>query len=170
MADRIQTSITAAVLLVTAWYAYLTFQAVKVSRQQAKLLTESQYNAAVPVVNLSVSQHYEYVEGTVVRIYLRNVGKGPALNFRCWIEDETFPTLKTKDKAIWRTAIGISLDSDNDWATIETEIPKYKLGLGFVRAQYESVFGHTYESSLMISENALPEFKFGKAKETIILK
>jgi hypothetical protein len=168
MADRIQTSITSAVLLVTAWYAYLTYQAVRVSREQSSLLTQSQYNAAVPVINLSVSQIIS-AEGSVLRISWQNVGKGPAINFRCWIEDEVFPILKTKPKSIWRTAIGVALDSNQDWSSIETNIPNYKLGLGYVRAQYESIFDHTYESTYTICENASPELKFGKAKEKVII-
>ena len=54
-------------------------------------------------------------------------------------------------------------------ATIHTGIPEYKLGVGHVRAQYESVFKITYESRLFFSENATPELKYGEANRDDIV-
>ena len=52
--------------------------------------------------------------------------------------------------------------------TIDTEIDGYTLhagvGYGYLRAQYESVFGKTYESRLISSTNAAPELKYFEVK------
>ena len=91
------------------------------------------------------------------------------LNFRCWIEDPEHPEFRVKDKAICRTAVEVALSEGPNLCTIHTRIGGYSLGRGYIRAQYESVFGLTYESSLLFPENAAPEFKYGKAKKDDIV-
>lgn len=161
MVDRVQTAIPAAVLFVTAWYAFLTFQIVRTSRHQTDLMVEQQQNSLAPVIMLKVVQDFQ-PRSTIMRISWQNIGTGPALSFRCWIEDR-----RQQDwgiKAIWRSAVGIAVDNLCDDGIIDTDVKDYRLGVGYVRAEYTSVFGIKYESCLYFSEYGPPEFKYGKAR------
>jgi hypothetical protein len=171
-------ALTAALVYVTAAYAFFTLQIVKTSEKQARIMGEQQVNIAAPVITLKADRHIQIVEEfseqalkkylEVERIYIKvaymNIGKGPALNFRCWIEDPEYPELRALSKAICQTAIEVTLTGSPYEGIIKTEISNYCLGTAYIRAQYESIFGITYESCLFFPTNAAPELKYGKAK------
>lgn len=139
---------------------------------------EQQVNSVAPVITLEAGRHIEVVEerselalkGYIevekinIRVAYVNIGKGPALNFRCWIEDPEYPELRTLGKAICQTAVEITLTDVAHDGIIKTEMSGYYLGRGYIRAQYESIFGITYESCLFFPTNAAPELKYGKTK------
>jgi len=145
-------ALTTALVCVTAAYAFFAFQ-----------LVEQQVNSAAPVVMLEAG----YIETAAgIAVFWLNIGKGPALNFRCWVEDEEHPGLRRK--AICYTAIAVALNESMSTLYIRTdEIPGYRLGIGYIRAQYESTFNITYESCLFFPENAAPKLKYGKATEIV---
>ena len=161
-------ALTAALVYVTATYAFFTFRIVRISDRQARIMSEAQVNSAAPVVMLEASYNEE-PSGVAISVSWKNIGKGPALNFRCWVEDGEHPDLRVPRKAICRTAIEVALSESMPTGFIYTEIPGYRLGVGYIRAQYESIFNRTYESCLLYSENAAPELKYGEATERIIL-
>ncbi len=165
-----QAALTAALVYVTAAYVFLTSQVVTVSKQQAKIMEAEQLNSAAPVVMLDVSSKGNPSANEVeIDVGWMNIGKGPALNFRCWIEDPEHPELRVRQKAICCTAIEVALSDIVSKRTIHTGISDYKLGIGYIRAQYESIFKKTYESCLIFSTNAAPELKYGEAKDNDIV-
>ena len=147
---------------VTTWYAYSTIKIARTTKQQAEIMLNGQFNAVAPVIELDV--HGIAKDFLIV---WRNIGMGPALNFRCWIEDEQHPEFRNVHKAVWSGAV--ARDGVPKQSRLDTEIRGYQLGIGYLRAQYESVFGKTYESCLLFPANAAPELKYGEAKEVIIL-
>jgi len=162
-------ALTAALVYVTAAYAFFTFQIVKTSEKQARIMGEQQVNSAAPVVTLEVRRQKQTPNELEVDLGWINIGKGPALNLRCWIEDPEHHELRVRQRAICRTAVEVALRDTMYEGTIHTGIPNYRLGLGYIRAQYESIFNRTYESCLFFSENAAPELKYGEATERVIL-
>lgn len=166
-----QAALTAALVYVTATYVYLTSKVVSASKQQTEIARNQQINSAAPVISLS--SYRDTIPGTkdfgAIGVYYANIGKGPALNFRCWIEDPEHPEFRVKDRAICRTAIEVAISEEGYKERIATGIEEFKFGLGYIRAQYESIFGLTYESSLHFSENAAPELKYGEAKKDDIV-
>lgn len=159
-------ALTAALVWVTAFYAYMTSQisratnqSVTTANRQAEIMLNSEYNAAAPVIELNAAQN----DVTKIRIYWNNIGKGPALNFRCWIEDEEHHELRARNKAVLRTAVATG---DGSYLAIDTEIGGYKLGVGvgYVRAQYQSIFRQTYESSLHFPTNVAPQLEYRRVE------
>ena len=134
--------------------------AISIDRM-ARHMRQQQFNAVAPVMEIDA-----HGSGRIA-VHFRNIGAGPALNFRCWIEDDQFPQLRNMNTCISRRAVGIDKEFNLDY--ISTDISNYALDQGYLRAQYEDVFGQTYESCLMISENALPELKYGHAREKIVI-
>ena len=161
-------ALTAALVAVTAFYVYFTSQILRSTNQQAEIMRNAQYNAAAPVVILKASYDNRYLEISI-RVSWKNIGKGPALNFRCWIEDSEHPELRVYQRAICSTAVEVALTEEVYRGSFRTEIPDYSLGVGYIRAQYESIFDITYESCLLFQENAAPVLKYGPVTERIIL-
>ena len=161
-------ALTAALVAVTAFYVYFTSQILRATNQQAEIMRNAQYNAAAPVVMLTASYNESHVE-VEIEVSWKNIGRGPALNFRCWLEDSEHPELRIHERAICRTAVEVALTEEMSTGVIRTGISNYRLGVGYIRAQYESVFNRTYESCLLFPENAAPALEYGAATERIIL-
>lgn len=163
--------LTTGLIAVTIVYVYWTAVMAKNSKRQAEIMTNAEFNAAAPVVQLDAADSVTTRNDRTVRIYWRNIGKGPALNFRCWIDDPENTQLRILDKAIHRTAVAVDTNLDSghfsNFVNIDTGIDDYRLQRTpvCIRAQYESVFGKTYESSLHFPTNAAPELKFGEVKK-----
>lgn len=159
-----QAGLAAALVYATAFYVYLTSRTVEAARQsaevanrQAEIMLTAEFNAAAPIIKLFASEK----EQENITVDWENVGKGPALNLQCWIEDREHPELRMKE--ISRTAVA---EREPDRDTISTNIKGYTLSVGYLRAQYASVFGKTYESCLIFSTNAPPEFKYGQVNQS----
>ena len=153
--------LTGALVGVTTVYVVFTYKVVRTMRDQQK-------NNVAPVVRLSCRESRGANE-VELNVGWMNIGKGPALNFRCWIEDPEHPELRAPGRAICRTAIEVALSDVISPAIIHTGIPDYKLGVGYIRAQYESVFNITYESCLSFPENAAPELRYREVKKDDIV-
>jgi len=160
-AETLDIAVLTTLVIVTMLYAKSTRKMATEMKKQAEIALNGQFNAVAPVIELDG-------EGRkIIWIGWRNVGTGPALNFRCWIEDKEHPELRNVKKAVCLRAIAASDDAKKQ--NIDTEIADYRLGIGHVRAQYESILGKTYESCLFFPSNAAPELKYGEAKEIVIL-
>lgn len=112
------------------------------SERQIQVLKDQQHNAVAPVVDLQSASGANDIE-----VHLVNVGMGPALNLRCWIEDEHYPELKTRGFTM--TALGVRIRVDpGPPKTIPTGIRGYHLerNLCSLCVQYEDIFGQKYES------------------------
>lgn len=70
--------LSAALVAVTAVYVYLTSRTVNASNRQAEIMLNAEFNAAAPVIKLHAG-----TSGSTVNVDFQNVGKGPALNFKC---------------------------------------------------------------------------------------
>lgn len=171
--DAFVPALTAALVWVTAFYAVATGQImetskkqVEASEKQAAIMLESQLNAGAPVVTLEADLSDPYM----IRIYLLNTGKGPTLNFRCWIEDPEHPELRVVSRAILENVIPVisSGYTYTEWHSIPVP-ERYTLRLGYIRAQYESIFGKTYESCLMFPTDKSPQLEWSAAQEVIKL-
>ncbi len=145
--------LAATLIAITTLYVYWTSQTVKAANRQAEIMLNAEYNAAAPVVKLEVEGRGQ------IKVTCENIGKGPALNLRCWVEDKEHPELR-EDK-VFSTAVAagepyVSFIS----ADIDTGIKDYMLRVGCVMAQYESIFKKTYESSLLLSTDADPQLTY----------
>ena len=177
LADAFIPGLTAALVWVTGYYAIATAKlleatnrGVQVAAQQAntvstqtQIMLNAEYNAAAPVVSLQANVNLQENE-TEVTVIFNNIGKGPALNFRCWIEDPNHQELRSHKRSIFRTALENSGRISTE-GHINIDIRDYRLGSGFLKAQYESVFGKTYESRLMYPANVEPQLEYGEVKD-----
>jgi hypothetical protein len=176
VSDAFVPALTAGLVFITGYYAIATKElvdttnkGVQAADQQAKIMIDAQHNASAPVMSIKVEQ-FPGPANTAVTVHWMNVGKGPALNFRCWVEDPQFPQLRNKQNAICRTTIPVAIDSNYQSEVISLGIPQYRLGQGFVKAQYESMFGKTYESDLMFPVNVTPQLEWGEVKQANIIR
>lgn len=143
---------------------FVTFAYTLSTEVMARTMVQQRHEAVAPVVELDASGTRD------IEVGFLNIGAGPALNFRCWIEDPQYPHLKSKRHCISRRAVGISHSDIASTGIIPTGLPNYSLGQGYIRAQYEDVFGITYETCLIFYFGELPELKYGLAKEKIVLR
>jgi len=142
---------------------FVTFAYTVSTDIMARTMVQQRHEAVAPVVDLDASGTSD------IEVGFLNIGMGPALNFRCWVEDPQYPHLRSRQHCVSRCAVGTALNDIASTGIMRTGLPNYSLGQGYIRAQYEDVFGVTYESCLLFSENALPELKYGRAKEIIVL-
>ena len=149
-------------VLVTGYYAWQAHRQANLLNQQTQIMLNSQFNAAAPVISLEANQS----NPGFIRVYFLNVGKGPAFNFRCWVEDPEHPELRVTDQALLRTILPEDPSNSKQYSDIKIT-GEYKLGVGYIRAQYESIFGKTYESSLMFPSNVSPQLEWGEAQEIV---
>lgn len=131
--------------------------------RMARTMEQQKHEALAPVIELDATGI------TDIEVGFLNIGVGPALNFRCWIEDSRYPHLRSSNQCISRRAVGTSHSDIASTGIIQTGLPNYSLGQGYIRAQYENVFGLTYESCLVFREAVLPELKYSCAKKKVVL-
>lgn len=67
----------------------------------ARTVVQQRHEAVAPVIELDADGI------TIVNVGFRNIGMGPALNFRCWIEDLQYPSLRNKQYCISHRAVGV---------------------------------------------------------------
>lgn len=162
LSEAFGASLTAALVYATAYYAFLTSEAVRAARQsatitnrQAEIILNAEFNAMAPVIKLEAAGRKK------ITVSYENVGRGPALNFRCWIEDEEHPELRAK--MISRTAIA---RDEKDSFVFDTRIPGYEFGIGYLKTAYDSVFMKPYESCLFFTGNEPPHLEYGQSNNT----
>ncbi len=145
-----QVPTTIALVVVTITYAKSTYDIAQdtkrhreSSEEQLQVLKDQQYNAVAPVVALASAS-----DANAIKVHLVNVGAGPALNIRCWIEDKQHKELKGKGFAI--AALGIRVREDLvPVKMIRTNVQGYQLEKNKcrLRIEYEDIFGQKYEST-----------------------
>ena len=152
--DTIQTITLIVLVIVTVSYAVST-------RKIYGVALNSERNAVVPIINLSMEETGQ----DHIRIAYENIGRGPALNIRIWLEredDEQFWYLKSetnKNKG-FRAAVGVGQSGNRRWDNSEGPLPAYT---GFdIVAEYTDVFHQRFESRLVIVNHFDQEFFFGK--------
>lgn len=171
--NAIIAGLTAALVYVTAAYAYFTYELASISKRTAEIALNAEYNSAAPVISINLSKTSatttvlaagKSFSGTEYWIEFTNIGKGPSLNLRCWIEEPNQPQFR--NTAYYTTAVAVGSGAAGG---VSVPVPNHKLGFGYIRVQYESIFGVTYESCMMYPTNSAPELKYGKATEKIVI-
>ncbi|MFQ5924841.1 MAG: hypothetical protein ACE5IE_02460 [Dehalococcoidia bacterium] len=161
--DWVQAIAIVLLVIVTGIYAWRTFAISKGTEKQAEASTkmaeemrEQRHDAVRPVVRI------EAQDSRKINISCTNVGTGPALNLRCWIEDKEHPEWRDRTKALCLSALAGR--GEHRAVKVDTQIEGYTVhegrGYGYLRAQYEDVFGKPYESRLISSTNAAPELQY----------
>ena len=164
--EAMEIAVLATLVGVTYKYVQHTKKMSEEMKKQANIMLDGNYNAVAPVMKLV---GLKTGGSGVIRIEWENVGMGPALNFRCWIEDEENPQLRSLGKLTYRAVVptGNSPTQQFDNAkNVPTGIEDYELGKGsgYLRAQYKGIFGEkTYESCLMFTSPNEFELKYGEA-------
>jgi len=138
--------VLAAVLLVlaaiTAFYGQQT-------QRLAAMMEAHQRETVAPLMLLRVSGTGD------LRLRFRNGGGGPALHFRCWIEDPDHPELRSRSRAVTRAAVPAG--GKRREARFLVGLPDYLLGEGTaVRAQLEDLRGTCYETVLTVGPDGTP--------------
>jgi hypothetical protein len=148
-----QAGLTAALVTVTAYYAYSTRQILEVSKKQAisaskqaQIMLDGQFQAEAPVLRLRA--YKESANSKDIRIEVENIGKGPALNIKCWIDDPKHPELRENIMSWTAVAVG-----QGSYTTLVTGKQVYSLQNITIKAHYESIFHKKYESCLMFSDD-----------------
>ncbi len=153
--DAIQMMTLAILVIVTLFYAWSTHNIYKVALNAEK-------NAVFPIVNVTtdvISQDY-------IRVSYQNIGKGPALNFKIWVEregEDKFLYLKsqTKKTESFRAAVGAGQSGHHEWVNSDGPLPTRNSGFDVV-AEYTDVFQQVFVSKLLIIGLHDQEFRFGK--------
>jgi len=139
--------------------------AIEISERQADIALNNQYNSVAPVLELELIK--KNANGNV-HVRFCNVGNGPAINVKCWIQDEEIEVLKfpTLSRAYY---VGVMPTGKINSHIFVTGIEDYELKKGCIRAQYESIFGKvkTYESTLICPADSFPKLHYGLAKEIV---
>lgn len=172
LAAAVEVAVLTALVGVTYMYVRHTENMSQEMKKQADIMLDGQYNAVAPVVTLAVPNYYK---GGVIRIEWENVGMGPALNFRCWIEDEENPQLRSIGKLTYRAVVPSEHSLKDkpiiDGENVPTELEGYVLNRGsrYVKAQYQSIFGKakTYESCLMFRSPTEFELYYSEAQDIV---
>ena len=153
--DTIQTITLVVLVIVTVSYAVST-------RKIHKVAVNAEMNAVFPIVNLTI----DVISQDQIRVSYQNIGRGPALNLRIWLERECaeqFDYLKSdamKNKG-FVAALGVSQNRQLEWDGSEGELPTRKDGFDVV-AEYSDVFQQGFTSKLQIINSCDQEFSFGK--------
>ena len=156
--DTIQTITFVVLVIVTGYYAWSTHKIYKVA-------SNAERNAVFPIVSIAA----EVTNLDHIVISYENIGRGPALNLRIWLEregEDQFWYLKSEAKKNegFRAAVGVSRKGRREWDNSEEPLPTLSSGFDIV-AEYTDVFGQGFESKLVIVDSNDQEFFFGKKKE-----
>ena len=156
--DTIQTMTLVVLAVVTGYYAMST-------RKIYEVASNAERNAVFPIVNLTAEETKE----DHIRISYQNIGRGPALNFKIWLEldiYEQFGYLKSEEMKNrgFRAAVGVGQSGQRQWDNSEGTLPTTSSGIDIV-AEYTDVFRQSFQSKLVIANTYDQEFHFGKKKE-----
>jgi len=159
-----EAGITAALVYVTGVYVFLTWR-------HTEILKSAQWNTVAPVVALEAREEQDTNGTTNFKIWWSNIGAGPALNFRCWVEDSEHKELRTEGRAVTFEVIPRNGDMREHPYPMKTNLTDYKLGAGYLRAQYNSILGKTYETTIHYPKDGVPQMKWREVpdNEVIIL-
>ena len=154
--DTIQVSAIIVLIIVTAHYATST-------RKIAEIALNAELNEVYPMIDLVAA----IADTDRIVIYYRNIGAGPALNLRVWIEGdgEQFSYLQsdTEKNREYLSAVGVNQEGQRRWSVGNNRaLPTRTTGFDIV-AEYTDVFRQGFQSKLVIINSIdPPKFYFGK--------
>ncbi len=158
LSDTIQTITLIFLVIFTVSYAMST-------RRIYEIALNAERNAVVPIIDLTA----EVTTQDQIRISYQNIGRGPALNLRIWLEleyDKQFEYLKSEEmkNTNYRAALGVGQDGDLEWDTSEGILPTRTSGFDIV-AEYSDVFRQRFMSKLVLINPYDQEFNFRKVEQ-----
>ena len=156
--DTIQIMTLVVLVIVTVSYARST-------RKIYEVALNSERNAVYPIVNLTA----EETRQDYIRVSFQNIGRGPALNIRMWLEldyDQQFAYLNSEEMKgrSFRAALGVGQQGQLEWSNSEGPLPTRTSGIDVV-AEYTDVFRQRFQSKLVIVNVYDQGFHFGKISE-----
>ena len=155
--DTIQTMTLVVLVIVTVSYA-------KSTRKIYEVGLDAERNAVFPIIALTV----EVTNQDQIYILYQNIGRGPALNLRIWLElesDDQFLYLKSEamKSKCFHAALGVGQLGQHKWDNSEGALPTRSSGFDVV-AEFTDVFSQSFVSKLQIINAYLSEFSFGKKR------
>ena len=156
--DTIQTITLVVLVIVTTSYARST-------RKIYEVASNAERNAVFPIISMAA----EVTDPNQILISYKNIGRGPALNLRIWLElegEDQFWYLKSKTKKNegFLAAVGVGQCGQRRWYNSEGPLPTTSSGFDIV-AEYADVFQQGFQSRLVIVSACDQGFHFGKKKE-----
>jgi len=156
--DTIQIVTLSVLVVVTISYARST-------RKLYDVALNSEANAVFPIITLTV----EVVSHGHIEISYQNIGRGPALNLRIWLEregEESFAYLKSESEKNmgFHAAVGVNQDGKRKWDSSGGPLPSRSVGFDVV-AEYTDVFRQRFQSKLIIIGIHDQEFSFGRKEQ-----
>ena len=156
--DTIQTITLVVLAIVTISYASST-------RKIYEVASNAERNAVFPIISMAA----EVTAPNQILISYENIGRGPALNLRIWLElegEDQFWYLKseTKKNEGFRAAVGVGQSGQRQWDNSEGPLPTTSSGFDIL-AEYADVFRQGFQSRLVIVSACDQGFHFGKKKE-----
>ena len=156
--DTIQTMTLVVLVIVTVSYARST-------RKISEIALNAEKNAVSPIISIVA----EATNLDQILISYENIGRGPALNLKIWLElesDDQFLYLKSEamKSKCFHAAVGVGQNGRHQWENSEGPLPSTSSGFDIV-AEYTDVFRQRFHSRLVIVNPYDHEFFFGKKKE-----
>ena len=166
--DTVQILTLAVLVAVTFWYAISTHrinsstdeQATAIreqadtSRRALEVALDAEKNAVIPIVKLSIGSTSTGAVGVEqVGATCTNIGRGPALNLRMWLESRPLHATGIRKSSIkpYR-ALGVNESWDSRWTHRGENEPLPSLEKGFyIVAEYSDIFGRGFVSKLFYS-------------------
>ena len=145
LSEAIQVGTLMVLILITVWYADSTARQVNASEKAVQVALDAQRDAVKPIVELTL-----VTSGNRIPIELRNLGRGPALNFRVCAK------LRSKDGSVEATsrcsvgeAIGAGQKIDRILVFSELDLDFGNRGDDLeVVAEYTDIHGQGFRSTL----------------------
>ena len=187
LSESIEIGILVVLILVTISYAYstkgiqnattdqvtATREQAEISRQATEIALNAAKNAVLPIVMLvldggsmtRLETGEFHVKSTGVRFM--NIGKGPALNIKVWLEyvDDEFGD-PTRSHTKHTTVLAIEKEAHFFWIFEEENLAPPGQAYGYkVFAEYTDVYEQNFRSCLIWLPETPSEFFFGRAPE-----
>ena len=180
--DTIQIITLLVLVVATLWYAFSTArihratgeqaeatrQHADISRQSLDVALTSERNAVVPIIRLArggTSSSLGKLQS--VEVQYRNIGKGPALNLRAWLQYQTDASEEYERTAILPAeVVGVDEIQTLVWklSSNTTVLPNSPSDYDIV-FEYSDIYGQHFSSHLVISNVHESQFSFGSIQQ-----
>ena len=187
LSESIEISILGVLILVTSWYANstkgiqkatadqaaATREQAEISRKATEIALDAAKNAVMPIVKVAFDGGSETTSETgkvcvkSMGVAFRNIGKGPALNLRVWLEyfdDESGDPVRSHNKYI--DVLAVKENGRFDWRFVEENLSRPGKAYGYeVFAEYKDVYKQMFRSCSNWLPGMQSEFSFGRVPE-----
>ena len=177
--DTIQILTLVVLVIVTAWYAFSTHRINSATSKQAAAITEqarisgealrvalnAEKNADLPILKIRDSQSVDNI-----RTEISNLGRGPALNVRIWLEFHSRHLRKDVKSSVGSLhVIGAGENAEWPWANKSelTELPLSCSSSYRVVAEYTDIYGRKFRSTFRRRGPSSGQFDFCRVDEQI---